>query len=381
MVEVLKTFMHKNSKRINYLFQNYHIMPNFLFVGESKTGKTDIIKNLVKYYKGVKKEFNIPKESLIDENITPEILKLPKINTIRAFNETHLKSLDFKELLFQEKNELGILVLDDVDKFDKEIQKKIGNFMGTYSSKFKFILTCKDIDKLSEEIVYSCMTISLNSPNTKLINKELFDSAINKYQLENNDDTIKLVENLCNLFYPSIGLMEKKLNEGKLMNDFEIIKNEVDFFKEIYTSVKSYNVEFIYSLMDNEKVDELSFRNLKRYLLRRYVKDITQNTDLLVRIDGRKIIDDLNNKTNIFQLIPILIEMSEVLNGKRRSTNDIRNDVDNLYRDIKDLIRMTVASTNITPNVQNTYEEYNEDEDEDEDDYSSSENDDVDALF
>jgi len=90
--------------------------------------------------------------------------------------------------------------LDEADGLTNVAQDALRNLMETYSSNAVFILTCNNINKISDAIQSRCVKISFMEPDKDEIYKYLENICINEY-LEYDTEGLKKV---IDINYPSI---------------------------------------------------------------------------------------------------------------------------------------------------------------------------------
>jgi replication factor C subunit 2/4 len=156
IIKLMKSLIHLNNL-------------NVLIVGDSGTGKTSIIKSIIKEYYGTGNNYN-------HDNVL--ILNSLKEQGIQYYR-TDLKI--FCQTCSLIKNKKKIILLDDIDNINEQSQQVFRNYMDKYKHNINFISSCTNIQKVIDSLQSRTIIIKIHPIThnclTKIMNKIcLFES-------------------------------------------------------------------------------------------------------------------------------------------------------------------------------------------------------------
>ena len=159
---------------------------NILFIGNSGSGKSSLIKVIInEYYKDVP-------NYLIENNIlTINSLKEQGISYYR----TEVKT--FCQTTSAIKNKKKILILDDIDNINEQSQQVFRNCIDKYSQNVHFLASCINPQKVIDSIQSRINILKLNSfSNNQLLN--IFNNIVEKENIIIDNDAIPFIISVSN---------------------------------------------------------------------------------------------------------------------------------------------------------------------------------------
>ena len=176
---------------------------NFLLLGESGTGKTSIIKNVIKKYYN---NNNTNNQNEHDNNYN-DILSLNPMNehNVNYFrNEIKI----FCQTL-SENNKKKTLVLDDLDTINENNQEIIKNCIDKYSYNVNFMCSSKNLQKITPSLQTRLIILKVEDINSCLMNK-IINVICENEKININDDAKDFIILLSNYSLKSmINYLEK----------------------------------------------------------------------------------------------------------------------------------------------------------------------------
>lgn len=237
--KILKDVVGDSKFKVQKYLDNHEQMPHLLLYSTTPgTGKTATAKIIIK--------------ELGDDALILNSSDDRKIETIRekvnGFVKSKSANLDYRRVVF----------LDEADGLTYVAQDALRNLMETYSSNAIFILTCNNINKISDAIQSRCVKISFMEPDKKEIYKYLENICINE-QLEYDSDGLN---EIINANYPSI-------------------RNCVQVLQSLYTENKKIIAENakksddVYNMLWNKLYVDKDWKSIQEYLFKNDI-DISQ---------------------------------------------------------------------------------------------------------
>ena len=173
---------------------------NLLVVGDSGTGKSTLIKCIIKdYYNEYYDSANILSiNSLKDQGISYYR------NEVKTFCQT-MSTISKKK---------KFIILDDVDNLNEQSQQVFRNFIDKYNSNVHFILSCTNIQKVIDSVQSRIFIIKLDIPSNNILEKIFTKITINE-DIFIHDDAKEMIISISN---NSIKTIINYLEKFKLIN-------------------------------------------------------------------------------------------------------------------------------------------------------------------
>ena len=263
---------------------------NVLLVGEMTTGKTSILKALIReYYE--KKNPNIYEENVLYLNSLKEQGINYYRNEVKTFCQTYSSI----------KGKKKIVVIDDIDFINEQSQQVFRNYIDKYSNSVHFITSCSNIQKVIESIQSRLTIIKI-----QYLSKE---SIINIIQRIKRNEQI-VIDHEAEQFIMCIS-----------NNNMKVIINYMEKFKLL-------NMPITYDLVV-KLCTNISFIVFKKYTQCLLHGDLTQAINIINDIydKGYSIIDILDEYfmfikyTNVlddeqkYKVIPFLCKYITIFNN------------------------------------------------------------------
>ena len=159
---------------------------NILFIGNSCTGKTTLIKTIVNLY------FDNNMKDINENTLNITCLKDQGINFYR--NEVKV----FCQTNCLIKNKKKIVILDDIDIINEQSQQVFRNCLDKYNSNVHFIASCNNIQKVIDSFQSRQIIIKLK-PLKKEYIENIYNNIVKKESLtiddESKDFILKISQN------------------------------------------------------------------------------------------------------------------------------------------------------------------------------------------
>jgi len=188
-VKLVKSLIHLNNL-------------NILIVGDSGTGKTSIIKSIIKEYYGNGNDYN-------HENVL--ILNSLKEQGIQYYRND-LKI--FCQTCSLIKNKKKIILLDDIDLINEQSQQVFRNYMDKYKHNINFISSCTNIQKVIDSLQSRTIIVKIH-PITYSCLQQIITKISSSENLLFTCDSEKLLLHICN---NSIRILLNYLEKIKILN-------------------------------------------------------------------------------------------------------------------------------------------------------------------
>ena len=188
-VKLVKSLIHLNNL-------------NILIVGDSGTGKTSIIKSIIKEYYGNGNDYN-------HENVL--ILNSLKEQGIQYYRND-LKI--FCQTCSLIKNKKKIILLDDIDLINEQSQQVFRNYMDKYKHNINFISSCTNIQKVIDSLQSRTIIVKIH-PITYSCLQQIITKISSSENLLFTRDSEKLLLHICN---NSIRILLNYLEKIKILN-------------------------------------------------------------------------------------------------------------------------------------------------------------------
>ena len=171
---------------------------NIILAGSSGTGKTSLIQAIIREYY---KQDSIYNENILHINCLKEQGIQYYRNNLKTFCQTKSTFLNKKKFI----------ILDDFDMINEQSQQVFRNYIDKYSHNIHFLISCKNNQKVIDNIQSRNIIVKLN----KVSNKEFNNFFLKVVKNEN----IKITKT-AKIFLLKIS----HLNFNKLLNNLEKIK-------------------------------------------------------------------------------------------------------------------------------------------------------------
>ena len=212
----------------NYISKLVDHNLKLLLVGENETGKTSLIKKIRNY---ISTRSNI------------------KILTIKNYNDVSISYFrnEVRQFCQINKNIKKIIIIDDIDYIKESSQHILCCLMNKYEN-IQYILSCKNVRKVNDNIINKCISIRLNILNKEQLLLLLEQFAI-KYNLKMcNQSKLYIVDN-CDM----CPLLIKNNLKCLFIYDSNIT---IDIVKEICTKNQDTNYKKYFELLRQHKITE-----------------------------------------------------------------------------------------------------------------------------
>jgi DNA polymerase III delta prime subunit len=175
---------------------------NVLIVGDSGTGKTSIIKSIIKEYYGNGNDYN-------HENVL--VLNSLKEQGIQYYRND-LKI--FCQTCSLIKNKKKIILLDDIDLINEQSQQVFRNYMDKYKHNINFISSCTNIQKVIDSLQSRTIIVKIH-PITYSCLQQIITKISSSENLLFTCESEKLLLQVCN---NSIRILLNYLEKIKILN-------------------------------------------------------------------------------------------------------------------------------------------------------------------
>lgn len=224
-------------------------IPHYVFHGDVGSGKTTLIKILSNELECDHLFLNASDENSID--------------VIREKVKNFVSSASFKPL--------KLVLLDEAANLSHEAQSALYNIIEAYSLKTRFLFTCNNIDKLTKPIKSRCIVYKLSPPSKGIVAERLVNILEKEKIKYNLDDIVKIVNTTYPDIRKSIGVLQDKIINNKLIVDKILIS---DYINQIITLINSKNtnkwVGVRQIICDNDIID---FHELYKALYEEYFEN------------------------------------------------------------------------------------------------------------
>lgn len=171
-VKLVKSLIHLNNL-------------NVLIIGDSGTGKTSIIKSIIKEYYGSGNDYN-------HENVL--VLNSLKEQGIQYYRND-LKI--FCQTCSLIKNKKKIILLDDIDLINEQSQQVFRNYMDKYKHNINFISSCTNIQKVIDSLQSRTIIVKIH-PITYSCLQQIMTKISLKEKLNFTHESQELLLHICN---------------------------------------------------------------------------------------------------------------------------------------------------------------------------------------
>ena len=199
-----------------------------LFVGERETGKTELIRIIIKY-------------ALSKDNIKTLIIKNYNDISIHYFRN------EVKQFCQTDKNIKKLIVIDDIDYIKESSQHILCCLMNKYKN-INYIFSCKNIRKINDNVINKSIVIMLEplTNNSLYIILERFIKQNNMIMCNDTKEYIVNNSEMCPL------LLKNNLRCLLLYNS----KINIDITTEICNKNQNINYEKYFKLLNDKNKNE-----------------------------------------------------------------------------------------------------------------------------
>ena len=188
-VKLVKSLIHLNNL-------------NILIVGNTGTGKTSVIKSIIKEYYGYGSDY-------CHENVL--VLNSLKEQGIQYYRND-LKI--FCQTCSLIKNKKKIILLDDMDLINEQSQQVFRNYMDKYKHNINFISSCTNIQKVIDSLQSRTIIVKIHPITHTCLQKIMTKISVNE-MLHFSHESEKNLLNICN---NSIRILLNYLEKIKILN-------------------------------------------------------------------------------------------------------------------------------------------------------------------
>jgi DNA polymerase III delta prime subunit len=243
-VKLVKSLIHLNNL-------------NILIVGNTGTGKTSVIKSIIKEYYGNGSDY-------CHENVL--VLNSLKEQGIQYYRND-LKI--FCQTCSLIKNKKKIILLDDIDLINEQSQQVFRNYMDKYKHNINFISSCTNIQKVIDSLQSRTIIVKIHPVTYSCLQKIMTRISLNENLVFSCDSEKRLLHNCNN----SIRILLNYLEKIKILNLYsdsdsdshshshshcDNINVEVDLINKLSTNI-SYTLfdEYTNLILTNKRVDSV----------------------------------------------------------------------------------------------------------------------------
>jgi DNA polymerase III delta prime subunit len=233
-VKLVKSLIHLNNL-------------NVLIVGDSGTGKTSIIKSIIKEYYGNGNDYN-------HENVL--VLNSLKEQGIQYYRND-LKI--FCQTCSLIKNKKKIILLDDIDLINEQSQQVFRNYMDKYKHNINFISSCTNIQKVIDSLQSRTIIVKIH-PITYSCLQQIITKISSSENLLFTRESEKLLLQVCN---NSIRILLNYLEKIKILNlhssEQRNVIVEVESIHKLSTNI-SYTLfdEYTNLILNNKMIESVN---------------------------------------------------------------------------------------------------------------------------
>jgi len=272
----LNDFQQLDEKTIKLLKSLIHLNNlNVLIVGDTGTGKTSIIKSIIKEY--YESQNNYYHENVLVLNSLKEQGIQYYRNDLKIFCQT----------CSLVKNKKKIILLDDIDLINEQNQQVFRNYMDKYKHNVNFISSCTNIQKVIDSLQSRTIVVKIHPITNHCLEQIMKKISINETLYFSYESEKNLLD-ICN---NSIRILLNYLEKIKILNLHKNITHststaplEVEFIRKLSTNI-SYVLfdEYTNFILKNRIIESIHIFN-KLYHEGYSVMDILDNYFTYVKI-------------------------------------------------------------------------------------------------
>jgi DNA polymerase III delta prime subunit len=272
-VKLVKSLIHLNNL-------------NILIVGDSGTGKTSIIKSVIKEYYGSGNEYN-------HENVL--VLNSLKEQGIQYYRND-LKI--FCQTCSLIKNKKKIILLDDIDLINEQSQQVFRNYMDKYKHNINFISSCTNIQKVIDSLQSRTIIVKIH-PITFTCLQKIITKISLRERLTFTHESQELLLHICN---NSIRILLNYLEKIKILN---IHSKPTQPSSQSHQCNNTIEVELVHKLSTN-----ISYTLFDEYTNLILKNKTTESVNILYGLhhEGYSVMDILDNYFTYIKITTLLNE-------------------------------------------------------------------------
>jgi DNA polymerase III delta prime subunit len=273
-VKLVKSLIHLNNL-------------NILIVGDSGTGKTSIIKSVIKEYYGSGNEYN-------HENVL--VLNSLKEQGIQYYRND-LKI--FCQTCSLIKNKKKIILLDDIDLINEQSQQVFRNYMDKYKHNINFISSCTNIQKVIDSLQSRTIIVKIH-PITFTCLQKIITKISLRERLIFTHESQELLLHICN---NSIRILLNYLEKIKILNIHS--KTKTTQPSSLQQSNNTIEVEMVHKLSTN-----ISYTLFDEYTNLVLENKMRESVNILYGLhhEGYSVMDILDNYFTYIKITNLLDE-------------------------------------------------------------------------
>lgn len=259
---------------------------NVLIVGDSGTGKTSIIKSIIKEYYETGNDYNH------DNVLVLNSLKEQGIQYYR--NDLKI----FCQTCSLIKNKKKIILLDDIDFINEQSQQVFRNYMDKYKHNVNFISSCTNIQKVIDSLQSRTIIVKIH-PIThdcliKIMNKICLSESLSL-----TSESEQLLLQFCN---GSIRILLNYLEKIKIL---KLHPSNHSFSFTDFHSLETLDVAVIHKLSTN--ISHTLFDEYTNFVLKNNLKE-SVNIFYNLHSEGYSVMDILDNYFTYVKITNLLTE-------------------------------------------------------------------------
>lgn len=269
-VKLVKSLIHLNNL-------------NILIVGDSGTGKTSIIKSVIKEYYGSGNEYN-------HENVL--VLNSLKEQGIQYYRND-LKI--FCQTCSLIKNKKKIILLDDIDLINEQSQQVFRNYMDKYKHNINFISSCTNIQKVIDSLQSRTIIVKIH-PITFTCLQKIITKISLREKLTFSDESQKFLLHICN---NSIRILLNYLEKIKILNIHSNVQSQ------LHQRTNTIEVDLVHKLSTN-----ISYTLFDEYTNLILKNKMAESVSILYKLhhEGYSVMDILDNYFTYIKITTLLDE-------------------------------------------------------------------------
>jgi DNA polymerase III delta prime subunit len=262
-VKLVKSLIHLNNL-------------NVLIIGDSGTGKTSIIKSIIKEYYGSGNDYN-------HENVL--VLNSLKEQGIQYYRND-LKI--FCQTCSLIKNKKKIILLDDIDLINEQSQQVFRNYMDKYKHNINFISSCTNIQKVIDSLQSRTIIVKIH-PITYSCLHQIVTKISLKEKLHFTHESQELLLHICN---NSIRILLNYLEKIKILSIHSSHSRPRPLEPPLQQHDDTIEVELIHKLSTN-----ISYRLFDEYTNLILKNKMVEAVHIFYKLyhDGYSVMDILDN--------------------------------------------------------------------------------------
>jgi DNA polymerase III delta prime subunit len=248
-----------------------------LFVGNTGTGKTTLLKNMVQEYFADVSNFNATDNVLYINSLSDNGINYYR-NEVKTFCSIPSTIANKKK----------IVVIDDMDNIvTEQCQQIMRNFIDKYQNNVIFLTSCSN-NQLIIDTIQSRLNIIRLTPIDEIGMSEIYDKIQMNEQIEINEEAKAFVLAVCN---KSVSMLLNYMEKFKLLGE----KVTMDVAKSVCSTISFSDYDTFTNLVFNEPYTVVNLGTAKTML------------DAMIN-KGYSVVDILDNYFNYIKIADIVDE-------------------------------------------------------------------------